>query len=151
MTATDFIVRGLEERDLNEWFQLRKQLWDATGDDDHQQEMLDIINHPETELILVAESDGRLIGFLEASIRPFVEDCLTDNVGYLEGWYVHPDHRRAGVGGELVRHAELWAREKGSTEMASDAEIGNERSLAAHLQLGYIETSRLVHLRKELD
>jgi hypothetical protein len=34
--------------------------------------------------------------------------------------------------------------------MASDAEIGNDLSLAAHLNLGYNETSRLVHLRKEL-
>jgi hypothetical protein len=34
--------------------------------------------------------------------------------------------------------------------MASDAEIGNDASLAAHGQLGYVETSRLVHLRKIL-
>jgi hypothetical protein len=34
--------------------------------------------------------------------------------------------------------------------MASDAEIGNELSLKAHQGLGYEETSRLVHLRKEL-
>ena len=55
-----------------------------------------------------------------------------------------------GIGRELVRQAEAWAREKGCTEMASDAEIGNEGSLAAHLNLGYSETSRLVHLRKDL-
>jgi hypothetical protein len=34
--------------------------------------------------------------------------------------------------------------------MASDAELGNDSSLAIHLNLGYKETSRLVHLRKEL-
>ena len=83
-------------------------------------------------------------------IRPFVEDCPTDHVGYLEGWFVDPGHRKAGIGGDLVRMAEIWAREKGCTEMASDAEIGNETGLFAHQQLGYEETSRLVHLRKEL-
>jgi aminoglycoside 6'-N-acetyltransferase I len=113
--------------------------------------MMDILEHPDSQLVLVADTgNGELIGFLEASIRPFVEDCQTDHVGYLEGWYVDPDHRQKGVGGELVRNAENWARQKGCTEMASDAEVGNERSLTAHTRLGYAVTSRLVHLRKEL-
>jgi aminoglycoside 6'-N-acetyltransferase I len=113
--------------------------------------MLDILDHYESQFVLFAVSgSGRLIGLLEASIRPYVEDCETDNVGYLEGWYVEPEFRKQGIGRELVRQAETWARERGCTEMASDSEIGNDLSLAAHLNLGYNETSRLVHLRKEL-
>lgn len=151
MPDTNFAVRPVRESDLNEWFRLRKLLWDENDDGDHRTEMLDILDHLDSQLVLVADSgDGHLIGFLEASIRPFVEDCHTDHVGYLEGWYVDPDHRRNGIGGELVRNAENWARQKGCTEMASDAEVGNERSLAAHTRLGYAVTSRLVHLRKEL-
>lgn len=141
----------MTEADLSEWFRLRRQLWDATASDDHQAEMLDILDHPETQLVLVAEAgDGQLAGFLEASIRPFVEDCDSDNVGYLEGWFVDADYRRLGIGRALVAAAEAWARSHGAVEMASDAEIGNEESLAAHSRLGYAETSRLVHLRKEL-
>ena len=151
MATPPALVRTFRESDLTHWFQLRKRLWDATSDDDHKSEMLDIVGHPESELILVAESpDGRLVGFLEASIRPYVEDCATDNVGYLEGWFVEPGSRLQGIGAELVRRAEAWARSRGCTEMASDAEIGNDASLEAHLRLGYAETSRLVHLRKEL-
>ena len=79
-------VRPLRETDLDEWFRLRKLLWDATADDDHKSEMLDILDHYETQLVLFAEyRSGRLIGVLEASVRPYVEDCETDNVGYLEG------------------------------------------------------------------
>ena len=144
-------VRPLRETDLDEWFRLRKLLWDATSDDDHKSEMLDILDHYESQLVLFADAGGgHLIGFLEASIRPYVEDCSTDHVGYLEGWFIEPEFRKHGIGRELVRQAEAWAREKGCTEMASDAEIGNDRSLTAHLNLGYQETSRLVHLRKEL-
>lgn len=151
MAETNFAVRPLHESDLNEWFRLRKLLWDENEDEDHRAEMLDILGHTDSQLVLVADSgNGRLIGFLEASIRPFVEDCETDHVGYLEGWYVEPDFRRNGVGGELVKLAERWARQKGCTEMASDAEVGNEKSLAAHSKLGYEVTSRLIHLRKEL-
>jgi len=113
--------------------------------------MLDIYNHPDSQLILVADAgDGNIVGFLEASIRPFVEDCLTDHVGYLEGWFVVESHRRSGIGRGLVEGAEKWASENGCVEMASDSEVGNELSLEAHLNLGYSETSRLVHLRKEI-
>ena len=151
MTDFRYSVRPLQEKDLNEWLRLRKCLWDATGEADHKSEMVDIIDHPDSQFVLVAEREaGALIGFLEVSIRPFVEDCETDHVGYLEGWYVEPAVRGRGVGRELVRIAEQWAREKGCEEMASDAEIGNDLSLSAHVGLGYVETSRLVHLRKEL-
>ncbi|MCV4567098.1 GNAT family N-acetyltransferase, partial [Escherichia coli] len=74
-----------------------------------------------------------------------------DFVGYLEGWYVEPEFRRTGIGRRLVAFAEQWAKAKGCSEMGSDAEIGNETSISAHLGLGYQITSRLVHFRKVLD
>jgi aminoglycoside 6'-N-acetyltransferase I len=145
------LIRPLEERDLAEWLRLRKSLWDQTVEDDHKTEMVEIIEHPDSQFVAVADTgNGRLAGFLEASIRSHVEDCDTENVGYLEGWFVDTDHRRQGIGARLVAVAEDWAREHGCTEMASDAEVGNTVSQQAHARLGYIETSRLVHLRKEL-
>jgi aminoglycoside 6'-N-acetyltransferase I len=151
MNTPSTTVRQVTENDLSEWFRLRRLLWDATPDEDHQSEMLDILDHSDTQLVLVADTgEGRLAGFLEASIRPFVDDCETDNVGYLEGWFVDPEYRRRGIGRSLVLAAEEWAKSRGATEMASDAEVGNDLSLSAHLHLGYEETSRLVHLRKEI-
>lgn len=151
MTQENFRVRKLEEKDFENWFRLRKHLWDEASDEDHKSEMTDIYEHSETQLVLVAEtSGGNLVGFLEASIRPFVEDCHSENVGYLEGWWIEPEFRRNGIGKSLVKMAENWARSKGCAEMASDSEIGNDLSLTAHLNLGYEETSRLVHLRKDL-
>jgi aminoglycoside 6'-N-acetyltransferase I len=151
MTGQKFNVRPIQEKDFSEWFRLRKNLWDESSDEEHRAEMLDIFEHNETQLVLVAETDaGKLIGFLEASIRPFVEDCHSDHVGYLEGWYVDSAFRQSGIGRILVQSAENWARKKGCEEMASDSEIGNDLSLKAHLKLGYEETSRLVHLRKDL-
>ena len=151
MTGQKFNVRLIQEKDFSEWFRLRKNLWDESSDEEHRAEMMDIFEHIETQLVLVAETDtGKLIGFLEASIRPFVEDCHSDHVGYLEGWYVDGAYRQSGIGTILVQSAENWARKKGCEEMASDSEIGNDLSLKAHLNLGYEETSRLIHLRKDL-
>lgn len=151
MADTNFTIRPLAETDLAEWLRLRLALWDESDEDDHKSEMVDIIEHSDSQFVAVADvGNGRLAGFLEASIRTHVEDCDTDNVGYLEGWFVEPDHRQEGIGGRLVAFAEEWARRKGCTEMASDAEVDNMISLEAHTRLGYRETSRLVHLKKIL-
>ena len=151
MADAGFTIRPLEESDLAEWLRLRLLLWDESSADDHSEEMVGIIEHADSQLVVVADlGNGQLSGFLEASIRSHVEDCETDNVGYLEGWYVEEAFRKMGVGGSMVSYAEQWAMQKGCTEMASDAEIENTISIDAHLSLGYEETSRLVHLRKEL-
>ncbi len=151
MADLQYNIRPLDERDLNEWLRLRTLLWDEADENDHRQEMVDIIEHADSQLVIVADAgEGKLIAFLEASIRTFAEDCETDHVGYLEGWFVEHDYRQYGIGRALVEFAEKWALGQGCTEMASDAEIGNDVSLEAHARLGYTETSRLVHLRKEL-
>jgi aminoglycoside 6'-N-acetyltransferase I len=152
MTETERAVRPLRENDLEEWLRLRKLLWDVNDSEDHRHEMFQILGHPESQLVLVADAaDGRLIGFLEASIRPFAEDCATDHVGYIEGWFVEPEHRLKGIGRRLVTFAENWARQMGCAEMASDTEVGNDGGVVAHTSLGYKETSRLVHMRKDLN
>ena len=151
MGENGFTIRQLAEGDLSEWLRLRMSLWDESTENDHKSEMVDIIEHPDSQFVAVADlGDGRLAGFLEASIRSHVEDCQTDNVGYLEGWYVDEQYRQMGIGSRLVRYAEDWARQKGCTEMGSDAEVDNLVSQQAHGRLGYRETSRLVHLKKNL-
>ena len=100
---------------------------------------------------LVAElSDGSLCGFLEAGTRPFADGCDSSPVGYIEGWWVDPALRRRGVGARLVEAAEAWARERGLSEMASDADLANRPSRDAHAALGYTEVHELVCFRKML-
>lgn len=71
-------------------------------------------------------------------------------MAYLEGWYVEPDVRRRGIGRALVRAAEDWGRTQGCTEFASDTEIENAASAAAHTALGFEEVDRVRCFRKRL-
>src|SRR5580765_6645268 len=107
MAHNDFTIRPLDESDLGEWLRLRMLLWDESSEDDHKDEMVDILENSDAQFVAVADvGDGRLAGFLEASIRSHVEDCETDNVGYLEGWYVDEGFRKLGIGRRLVSFAE---------------------------------------------
>jgi aminoglycoside 6'-N-acetyltransferase I len=94
--------------------------------------------------------EGGLCGLAEVSIRPYADGCETTGVGYLEAWYVDEDWRGRGVGRALVMAAERWAYEQGCREMASDADLDNTRSQAAHQRLGYVEMGRVVQYCKAL-
>ena len=145
------IVRPVEKADWQEWLPMRRLLWPATSLPEHEDEMSVYFMRGEGFLSWVAEkSDKQLIGFLEASIRQVAEDCDTRNVAYIECWYVEPDFRRIGVRRLLVSHAVQWAHAQGCKEMGSDCELGNDISLKAHLGLGFEETSKLIHFRKNL-
>jgi len=90
------------------------------------------------------------VGFIELSIRPYAEGCSSSGVVYVEGWFVDSSHRHRKIGAALLGTAEKWGRSQGCTEIASDAEIENEGSIAAHKALGFVEVGRTVCFRKTL-
>lgn len=141
-------IRPLQTQDLMAYLQLRIALWpDSAGD--FEREVSEILNADHLASF-VAEQDGTLVGFVEVSLRAYAEGCDSSPVGYLEGWYVAPTHRKTGVGRRLVEAAEDWARAKGCTEMASDTELHNIQSQQAHARLGYQEVERIVCFRRSL-
>jgi aminoglycoside 6'-N-acetyltransferase I len=101
---------------------------------------------------LVAEDErGALVGFLEVGMRSHADGCDPRcPVGFVEGWFVREEHRGEGIGRELMRAAEEWARMQGCHEMASDALIDNARSERAHTALGFEIVDRCIHFRKPL-
>lgn len=131
---------------------MREALWPAEGPSSHPREVQQFFTGSQrTPLeVLIAELDGRAIGFAELSIRPYAEGCETDRVAFLEGWYVEPQYRRRGAGRALVLAAEAWAAAQGCTEFGSDALIDNTLSAAAHAALGFDEVAQIRCFLKRL-
>lgn len=88
-------------------------------------------------VVLIAWRGEERVGMAEVSLRLFAEGCETSPVGYLEGWFVDESCRGMGVGKALVEAAKHWSRSQGCTEFASDAEMDNLASRAAHEALGF--------------
>ncbi len=99
---------------------------------------------------VAADLEGRLCGFVEASLRPSAEGCTTKPVGYLEGIFVEPGFRRRGVGRLLVEEVRRWASAHGCTEFASDCRADNAASIHFHRRLGFAVAAELVHFRQAI-
>ena len=143
-------IRQLTEADRQQWLAQRLALWpreDATAFD---VEMAATLATPATMVAFGAFEDGRLVGFAEAAERPWGEGCETAPVAWLEGIYIEPEARRAGIGRLLVDAVCNWARVREYQELGSDVLEENAGSLASHANWGFEETTRVVNFRIRL-
>ena len=149
---TVLTVRPVESTDAERWLQLRAQLWPESSEREHREEIATFFRGQSSEpaAVLVAESEGLLIGFAELSIRRVAEGCDTNRIAYLEGWFVTAAERRSGVGRALVEAAERWGRSLGCTEFASDTAPTNIASIAAHTAVGFENAGTVLCFRKSL-
>jgi GNAT superfamily N-acetyltransferase len=108
-------------------------------------------------LALVAEVDGEVAGYLEASVQPPLDSArwqgqrdvaetrlFINFVGTLDAF------KRKGVATRLVEEAEAWGSSKGATVALCDTYIDSELSVPFWEQrMGYARRS--IHLRKPLE
>ena len=144
------LIRPITKSDATTWARLRRLLWPS---EDHTPEVARFFagELPTVAAVFVAIDDyGQMVGFAEASIRPYSEGCYSGRVAYLEGWFVEAQARQQGVGTALVAAVEEWGRAQGCTELGSDTQIANQGSAAAHRALGFDEVERIVCFRKPL-
>jgi len=143
-------IRKIVANDREAWVRMRNALWPGSPSDHDFETKRYFADALDLPYVFVAEDDGRLVGFLELDLRKYAPGCSSSPVPFIEGWYVEPEVQGRGVGRALVEAAEASARAAGHEEIASDAEIDNAGSIAAHNALGYEEIERVVCFRKSL-
>ena len=149
------LIRPVHPADSHEWLRMRMALWPDSTPEKELGEIRQFFNSPPLpplpELLVAfvaVRPDGGLCGLAEGSIHSAAPGCITNQIGYLEAWYVDPDCRRLGLGAQLAAAIEDWARTQGCTEMASDTTPSYPLSPAAHAAVGYTEVER--YFRKEI-
>lgn len=91
----------------------------------------DDIGDPERP-VLVAESDGGVVGFAE-----LVPDDEDDARCHLYRIYVAPEHWGRGIGGALLDRAEAVARERAFERLELSVMAANERALGFYEAHGF--------------
>ncbi len=113
-------IRHVTAADADAWARMREALWPG---DAHAAEIAAFFagTLPEPEAVLIAEHEpGRLVALIELSVRRDLPSTHGAPTGYVEGLYVEPSHRAAGIARWLLRAAQHWARERHCAFFASD-------------------------------
>lgn len=130
---------------------LALQMWEENTIEGLTREFTDYIN-ADNSIILLAMSEDKPIGFAQCGLRhDYVEGTDSSPVGYLEGIFVVKEYRKKGIAREMLKECEIWAREQGCKEFASDCELINDTSLTFHLKMGFKEANRIICFTKNLE
>lgn len=139
------------EKDLKEWVDARNNLWPIKELQVHELELRELLESDSFFSFLAKDDNNKVVGFLEAFIRPFANGCEKKPVMFLEGIWVDPDQRNKELGRKLLDHLQNTAKERGFLEIGSDCDISNETSQLVHQKWGFKETERVVYYRKSLE
>ena len=135
------VIKPVSEENKKEWAELAVALWPDSGISEALQELAD--SKHQDEFLYYANEQA--VALMSLSLRhDYVEGTESSPVGYLEGIYVKPEHRKKGIAKELVQFAKEWSKNHGCAELASDCELENEESRIFHEQIGFTEASRII-------
>ena len=97
---------------------------------------------------VVAEADGRLLGWVHVELAEYVESGTFAVIG---GLVVDRAHRRQGIGGALMAEAESWARQQGCTVMRLWSSITRTPAHRFYAGLGYAQVKTQYSFVKPLE
>jgi len=146
----NLVYESLAAADAEACLPLAMQLWPDEDTEGVRKEMVRATSSPDD--VLIGCKDGKtLVGFAQAGLRhDYVEGTSSSPVAYLEGIFVLPDYRKQGVARRLVEEVCTWGRDKGCTELGSDAHLDNTMSHEFHKAVGFTEAERLATFVKKI-
>lgn len=145
------ILRETHDLDDPAWHRVRADFFEEDSIADHQRFLATFAKQHRPYFAIIAEADGRPVGFAEISVRrDYVNGCKSSPVLYLEGIYVDQNYRKMGLARRLCEAAEAWGRANGMREFASDSDLDNTRSIESHKRLGFHEVDRVVCFSKPI-
>lgn len=99
-------------------------------------------------VVLVAEVDGRVVGYVYAGVEPHSWKELREECGFVHDLIVDPGARGQGAGERLLEAAVAWLKDKGMPRVmlwTAEPNVGAQRLFARH---GFRRT--MVEMTREL-
>lgn len=144
------MVRIATNGDSRTLAEMAVQMWDSHTVDELEADFVATLNDNKSAFFIKMLNDAPA-GFAQCGLRTdYVEGTESSPVGYLEGIFVKEEYRGRGCAKELLHACEMWAKNKGCTEFASDCELDNIGSLKFHIAMGFDEANRIICFRKSI-
>ena len=143
------MIRKATNGDSRFLAEMASQMWDSSIDA-LETEFIETLND-EQSAFFIKYVNNIPVGFAQCGLRTdYVEGTESSPVGYLEGIFVKEDYRNNGYAKELLLACEIWAKNMGCTEFASDCELSNIGSLRFHIAMGFDEANRIICFKKNI-
>ncbi|MBO5396670.1 MAG: GNAT family N-acetyltransferase [Clostridia bacterium] len=144
------MIKIATQNDTRVLAELAIQMWSNHTVSELDADFAKIVNDNDA-VCFIKYVDDIPVGFAQCQLRyDYVEGTHSSPVGYLEGIFIVPEHQHKGYAKELLCECELWAKEKGCSEFASDCELENKNSYSFHIAMGFEEANRVICFKKEL-
>ena len=100
------------------------------------------------DVVLVAEKDGRVAGYLFAALEPMSWKELRGPAGFIHDVLVDEPERRNGIATMLMNAGIDWLREHGAPRVVLGTAAPNKAAQALFHRLGFRDT--MIEMTKEL-
>jgi ribosomal protein S18 acetylase RimI-like enzyme len=105
------------------------------------------LEDPDT-IVAVAESDGRIVGYVYARLEPRDWNSLLDACGALHDIFVLESHRRRGIAGKLLEDLATRFKARGAPRFVLSTAAGNETAQRFFERHGFRRT--MIEMTREL-
>lgn len=144
------MIRKATNGDTRILAEMAVQMWISHTVDELEAEFSDGIKNNKS-VFFIKYKDNLPVGFAQCGLRTdYVEGTKSSPVGYLEGIFIGADYRKNGYAKELLLACEMWAKDMGCSEFASDCELDNMESLKFHIAMGFDEANRIICFKKNI-
>jgi ribosomal protein S18 acetylase RimI-like enzyme len=99
-------------------------------------------------IVLVAEHDGRIVGYVFAGLEPMSWKELRGPAGFIHDVLVDDDARHSGAGTALIEAAIAWLRERGAPRVMLSTAVPNDAAQRLFARLGFRRT--MIEMTREL-
>jgi len=99
-------------------------------------------------IVLVAERDGAVVGYVYAALEPISWKELRDACGFIHDIVVDEAGRRSGTATALLEAAMAWLRERGAPRVVLGTADKNEPAQRLFAKLGFRRT--MIEMTREL-
>ena len=139
------IIREASSKDIEGMVNVLKTIY--LQDEDWARKAIKKLLDTENYVILVAELNGTLVGFIDYYVLPSIWEKWNEAIiNYL---FVHKDYQGKGVGSKLLKEVTKRTDEMGIVELHVGTEMDNKRAIHLYKRHGFTKEYLLLERVKE--
>ncbi len=133
-------IRRINENDLNDVANLYSLFWNEKMNLSRMREKFTEISTNSNYIILVAETDGKVVGTIQGIIcEELYGDCFPFLV--MENFVVEENSRGKGIGRKLLTELEMFGKERSCTQVLFITETDRIDTIKFYEKLGFSSIS----------